>query len=99
MIPLTSRAKQLVPFILQHNLKQSKSRVNKDLEKIMSEAGINKHITYHCARNTFYVIARRAGMSEAAIQDILGHSLPSTTNIYKKIENEHIRQEIEKMNQ
>lgn len=98
VIPLVDRAKKLLPLILQHKLKMKKSRVNDDLEEIMTTASINKHITFHCARNTFYVLGRRAGMSEAAIQDVFGHSLPSTTNIYKKIENEHIRQEMNKMN-
>ncbi len=98
VVPLADRAKKLVPFILENSLKQKKHRVNTDLNEIMRIAGMNKHITYHCSRNTFYVLARRAGMTEAAIQDIFGHSLPSTTNIYKKIENTYIKEQVEKLN-
>lgn len=98
VIPIIERARPLVSFIQTNKLKVSKSRVNNDLRDIMKRAGIDKNITFHCARNTFYVIARRAGIAEGAIQDILGHSLPSTTNHYKKIENEYIRENLEKLN-
>jgi hypothetical protein len=85
VIPIIERARPLVQFVQQHDLKQSKSRTNNDLREIMRRAGINKNITYHCSRNTFYVIARRAGVPEGAIQDVLGHSLPSTPTTTRRL--------------
>ena len=51
----------------------------------MKELGINKHITMHCARHTFAVLAINNGMPIESLSRILGHTNITTTQIYAKI--------------
>lgn len=60
------------------------SYVNKILSQIMSEVGINKHITMHCARHTFAAIGHMAHLPTNVIQQLLGHSKMETTIRYMK---------------
>jgi len=55
------------------------------ITKIMKELGINKHITMHCARHTFAVLAINNGMPIESLSRILGHTNITTTQTYAKI--------------
>ena len=59
--------------------------VAKNIKKVMTEIGINKHITMHCARHSFAVLAISKGMPIESVSRILGHTNISTTQIYAKI--------------
>lgn len=59
--------------------------IAKNLPVVMRECGIQKHITFHCARHTFAVMALNQGMPIESISSILGHSNITTTQIYAKI--------------
>lgn len=48
-------------------------------------AGINKHITFHCARHTFAVIMLDLGVDLYTVSKLLGHKSIETTQIYAKI--------------
>lgn len=48
-------------------------------------AGINKHITFHCARHTFAVMMLDAGVDLYTLSKLLGHKSIETTQIYAKI--------------
>lgn len=52
---------------------------------VMDELGITKHITYHCARHSFAILAINKGMPIESISRILGHTNIGTTQIYAKI--------------
>lgn len=52
---------------------------------IMQEIGITKHITMHCARHSFAVLALTKGMPIESVSRILGHTNITTTQIYAKI--------------
>ncbi len=54
----------------------------KALRHWVSRAGIDKHITWHCARHAFAHIAQEAGAESSAIKNILGHSNLATTERY-----------------
>lgn len=51
----------------------------------LKKAGINKHITFHCARHTFAVMMLELGGNIAVIQKLLGHRDIDTTLIYAKV--------------
>ena len=55
------------------------------VSRLMQGCGITKHITFHCARHTFAVMALNAGMPIESVSRILGHTNITTTQIYAKI--------------
>lgn len=48
-------------------------------------AGINKHITFHCARHTFATMLLTLGTDLYTVSKLLGHKSIKTTEIYAKI--------------
>lgn len=57
----------------------------KQLKKVMTECGIEKQISYHCARHTFGTLALSKGMPIESVSRVLGHTNIVTTQIYAKI--------------
>lgn len=51
----------------------------------VKSAGINKHITFHCARHTFAVMMLDIGVDLYTVSKLLGHKSIETTQIYAKI--------------
>lgn len=58
---------------------------NKALADWVLEAGINKHITYHCSRHTFATLLLSNGADIFTVSKLLGHKDIGTTQIYGKI--------------
>jgi integrase len=57
----------------------------KRILRIMNECGFSKHITMHCARHSFAVLALNKGVPIESVSRILGHTNITTTQIYAKI--------------
>lgn len=57
----------------------------KRILKVMQGIGVTKHITLHCARHSFAVLALTKGMPIESVSRILGHTNITTTQIYAKI--------------
>ncbi len=93
-VPLTSKAKLLVPEIQTRSLKQKHHRVTTDLKEIMGLAKIDKHITYHCGRHTFAIISFMKGIGLSVISKVLGHTTTKTTEIYAKVVDELMSKEM-----
>ena len=55
------------------------------LKKWLRDAGITKHISYHCSRHSFACLQLDAGTSIAVVQRYLGHKNVATTEVYAKI--------------
>ena len=53
----------------------------KQLKKVMAECGIEKHISYHCARHTFGTLALSKGMPIESVSRVLGHTNIVTTHL------------------
>lgn len=58
--------------------------LNKNLKKIMEQAGIQKHISFHCARHSFANLAVESGLETKKVQGLLNHSSVQTTENYLK---------------
>lgn len=66
------------------------------LKKICARAGIRLS-TVHALRHSFGAHLRMAGASLADIGDLLGHKDLATTQIYAKVQQEHLRKVISKL--
>jgi site-specific recombinase XerD len=66
------------------------------LKKTCRRAGI-KEATVHALRHSFGTHLRMAGVSLADIADLLGHQDLATTQIYAKVQQEHLRQVVSKL--
>lgn len=67
------------------------------LKKVCERAGIRSS-TVHALRHSFGAHLRMAGVSLADIGDLLGHTDLATTQIYAKVQQEHLRTMVSKLN-
>lgn len=99
-IPLIQKAKDLIGkgyFENQAIFKvMSNQPTNRYLKEIMQDVGINKTITFHCARHTFATLSKSMGIEYDVISKILGHTDIKTTKIYTKYELSHLEDEMKK---
>lgn len=66
------------------------------LKKVCKRAGIRSS-TVHALRHSFGAHLRMAGVSLADIGDLLGHKDLATTQIYAKVQQEHLRTMVSKL--
>lgn len=62
-----------------------KNAINTHIDAWMKRSGINKHITFHCARHTYATLNLTAGTDIYTTSKLLGHSNVATTQIYARI--------------
>ena len=100
-IPLLKKANKFINKTQFYNKKvfnvACNQVTNKRLKKIIYIAGIDKKISFHCARHTFATVGISLGIPIVVISNLLGHTGLKTTQIYIKIENDLKRNELEKM--
>lgn len=74
----------------------------KVLKRWTCHAGIDKHITWHCARHSFgtnmAATAARQGLSIRVVQEMLGHSNLKYTQRYVRVTDESKRQAMQAFN-
>lgn len=58
---------------------------NADLYRWMVKAGIEKHITFHCARHTYATLQLTLGTDIFTVSKLLGHRHLKTTQIYANV--------------
>lgn len=63
----------------------SPSCTNEAIKRWVLRAGIQKEITFHCARHTFAVMMLDLGTDIYTVSKLLGHRYLSTTQIYAKV--------------
>ncbi len=72
--------KQLTIFPFQQN-----RAINNDLKAIAIAAEVNKKVTFHTARHTQATILLYKGVNITTVQKLLGHKRIETTQIYSKV--------------
>ncbi len=74
----------------------SNQKANQFLKDIAKAAGISKPITMHMARHTFATYSLNIGMPLEVVQRVLGHSSVRTTEIYARIVNKTVEEQMKK---
>lgn len=54
----------------------------------VAQAGITKHITFHCFRHTYATLQLSLGTDIFTVSKMLGHKSIKTTQVYTKIVDE-----------
>lgn len=100
-IPLSDEARKWLPRRTKdvdtvfYQLRITSTTVEVVLDEWMQEAGIQKHITYHCSRHTAATLLLTLGADLYTVSKILGHKSIRITEIYAKIVD---KKKIETMN-
>lgn len=89
-LPISKQAIEILgtfgnPDELVFNGFKFRGGVTKYLTQWILDSGINKHITFHCARHTFATLQLTLGTEITVLSKLLGHSNINTTMIYAKI--------------
>ncbi|WP_165027315.1 MULTISPECIES: site-specific integrase [unclassified Dysgonomonas] len=77
----------------------SNQKMNSYLFEIATICGIDKKITCHVARHTFATLCLTEGMSIESVSKLLGHTKIKTTQIYARIIDKKLSEDMDKLAQ
>ena len=72
--------------------KMSRQQLWKLIKRCAAKAGIERTVSPHTLRHSFATHLLQRGMDLRALQEMLGHSEIVTTQLYTKVETEHLKQ-------
>lgn len=70
--------------------------IQREIKKIGIRAGIKKNIYPHLIRHTTATIMLNNGAELAAVQNLLGHTDPGTTQVYLDVSNQYVQEQYRK---
>lgn len=92
-MPIHTRLRKVLDFIKDKPLYLSEPKVREYIREIISFVGIKKYIKVHGARHTFAMLCIDSGIDVYTVSELLGNTLRST-QIYARISNKRIKQEV-----
>ena len=72
----------------------SNQKINACLKEIADLCGIKKRLSYHLARHTFATMSLSKGVPIESVSKMLGHTNIKTTQIYARITNKKVEQDM-----
>jgi len=93
-VPLSENAISVLPSKRENTETDSvfdlpkESTIRKVLKKWVSDSGIDKHITFHCARHSYATLQLAGGTDIYTVSKMLGHTNVRTTQVYAKVVDE-----------
>lgn len=72
----------------------SNQKINAYLKEIADLCGIKKRLSYHLARHTFATMSLSKGVPIESVSKMLGHTNIKTAQIYARITNKKIEQDM-----
>ena len=103
-VPLLETPLKILEKYKQRDLKNNRllpigacQNMNIYIKEIAAICGINKNLSTHCGRHTFATLMLTKGISIESISKMLGHTDVRTTQIYAKILNKKVDNEIDKI--
>lgn len=102
LLPISSSAVNLMGDIGDEQDKvfiglRYSSYFNTALFTWVANAGVKKHITFHCARHTHAILLLNNGVDIFTVSKMLGHRELKTTSIYAKVMNKTKIEAVEKL--
>ncbi len=92
-IPVQKEMEDIV-FLNRRGHSMSREMVFIIIQQLKKKAGLNKHISPHTFRHSFATHLVEGGADLRAVQEMLGHSSITTTEIYTHIDREYLRDAI-----
>lgn len=83
---------------VNRNISSSTAFINKNLKILAKKAGIEKNISFHCARHTWATLALKKGISIDKVSKLMGHAAIKETQIYAKLVNEELDKAMDAFN-
>lgn len=88
-LPLLDRAADFI-FLTRHGLPMTRFGCATVLRHLCAKAGFAKHITPHTLRHSFATHLLEGGADLRVVQELLGHSSISTTEIYTHLDRDYL---------
>lgn len=76
---------------------QTEQSINKHIREWARNAGISKHLSFHCARHTFATMLLNLDTDLFTVSKLLGHSSIRTTQIYAKVLDKSRQEAVQKI--
>jgi len=83
-------------FVNKHGSRISDRSVRRNLDRYLLEAGIDPGVSPHTLRHSFATHMLNAGADLRSVQELLGHSSLSTTQVYTHLTTKRLKEVYDK---